>query len=1233
MTRAEAAFTLRVSKALLAPLLALLWLAGGSVLAQTQTCATNGGTRGANAFALNGTFGSLPASPTPAVLPPVSQPLVAGRTTLTYLPSGFLQDGQYRISNRSNPNTNGTVNGDWWNVGDHDTDPNATGSVTPATGLMMVVNASIAPSVFYEETVTVAPNTNYEFSAWLLHNNIPSGPYFRSIGALPKPYNISFEVERVGVDPPGVGTVIASTGPVGATATPQWRNYGTLFNSGNATQLIFRFRNNGPGGAGNDLSLDDIVVAPCSLPSGNVSGTLYTDQNANGVFDPGADAPLPAGIDVQLVNASGQIVAQSQTDASGKYAFNGVPLGAYTVRVVTTNPNIPPGATPTAPASASYTGVVVTANTTDVRNFGFQNPRLGVAKTITSSTQTGPTAYAITYSNIVQNTGPVNVPKVQAVENLIRTFSPVPAANISVSGLALGAGSAGACVLNTGFTGKGNNTLLDGNGTLTPGQQCVIAYTVTVDVGANPGPFNNSVYASGFVGGGPNPGQTVPDGPASPPTPPAGTVAPATSSNGTNPTAPSSPTPFTPSKQQIGAAKAVSSVTQVGAGVFDVRYLLTVKNYGKVPATNVQVTDSLATTFPAPATFAVQGAPTVSGGLTANNAAYNGNSDTKLLAGNQTLLVNGSATVEFTVRVTTNGAAGPFNNSAVVSAANTPGGPPIWTDTSTDGTNPDPNGNGNPSDPGEDAPTPVGLPPRVLGLAKEVVPNSAKVVSPGVFEVSFLLTYKNLGAIPATNVQITDDLEATFPSPVTFVVTALPNTNGGLNPNPGYDGITDTRLLVGNQSLAAGQSGTVTLTVRVTQNGTTGPYNNSATVTSALTPGGPPVSTDLSDDGTNPDPGGDGNPSGPGKDDPTPVNAPVLTGVLRLTKVATNQTVKIGGTAGWILTATNTSATAVRGFKATDTLPVGLLYIDGSSTLDGVAIADPAATAVGAQQKLVWNLPDLAPGQTVTLKLSTRVTAAARSPLQNLALAGGQIGPPGSPTTVSSTTAAAAVTIDPGVFSDKAVTVGRVYFDKDGDNNYKEGTDIPIQGARVYLSNGRFAVSDDKGRYSLTEVEPGLWAIRVDRITAPYVLKPVPDDQGKRGTRYVRINTGGGIYNEDFLFGPPGSDTAKVRSTKVRVGKVSLEKVVSKVGGGYTITLKLNVGTRVQNLKITDPLPPGGTRASVTGTPTPTVSANVITLPGTLEPGNYTLSYTLSGNVPLERLVTDPDLSFDEVTR
>jgi hypothetical protein len=223
------------------------------------------------------------------------------------------------------------------------------------------------------------------------------------------------------------------------------------------------------------------------------------------------------------------------------------------------------------------------------------------------------------------------------------------------------------------------------------------------------------------------------------------------------------------------------------------------------------------------------------------------------------------------------------------------------------------------------------------------------------------------------------------------------------------------------------------------------------------------------------------------------------------------------------------------------------------------------------------------------------------------------------------------VVLTDSVFADKAVIVGRVYVDRNNNDSYEDGVDQGIAGARVYLSNGRYAVTDAKGRYSLTDVEPGIQAVRLDPLTVGYRVKGVPDDQGQRGTRYVNIR-GAGIHNEDFLINLPVAEIAKVRSTWVRMGGVTLEKVVTQVAGGYQISLTLSVASAVQNLIITDPLPSGATRSGVQGQGI-SVSGNQIAVAGVVQPGTYRYSYTLTSNLPLDQVTTDPDLFWDEVTR
>ena len=159
-------------------------------------------------------------------------------------------------------------------------------------------------------------------------------------------------------------------------------------------------------------------------------------------------------------------------------------------------------------------------------------------------------------------------------------------------------------------------------------------------------------------------------------------------------------------------------------------------------------------------------------------------------------------------------------------------------------------------------------PPPVLGAAKfaGVVTNPGK----GTYSVTYSFVIENLGLVTASGVQATDNMLATFPDPLTFSVEAISAT--GLTANTNYDGLADTNLLTGVDSLGAGEVATIELTIHFQPASQLGPFMNQATVT-GNGPDGTPTE-DPSDNGSDPDPNGDGNPNEPGENDPTPVEVP-----------------------------------------------------------------------------------------------------------------------------------------------------------------------------------------------------------------------------------------------------------------------------------------------------------------------------------------------------------------------
>ena len=65
--------------------------------------------------------------------------------------------------------------------------------------------------------------------------------------------------------------------------------------------------------------------------AGNIGGSVWNDVNKNGRQDAG-EPGLP-GVSVDLLDASGNIIATTTTDQNGNYTFPGLPPGMYSVKV------------------------------------------------------------------------------------------------------------------------------------------------------------------------------------------------------------------------------------------------------------------------------------------------------------------------------------------------------------------------------------------------------------------------------------------------------------------------------------------------------------------------------------------------------------------------------------------------------------------------------------------------------------------------------------------------------------------------------------------------------------------------------------------------------------------------------------------------------------------------------------------------------------------------------------
>jgi uncharacterized repeat protein (TIGR01451 family) len=215
---------------------------------------------------------------------------------------------------------------------------------------------------------------------------------------------------------------------------------------------------------------------------------------------------------------------------------------------------------------------------------------------------------------------------------------------------------------------------------------------------------------------------------------------------------------------------------------------------------------------------------------------------------------------------------------------------------------------------------------------------------------------------------------------------------------------------------------------------------------------------------------------------PQTVNVPAGKGVnanpvgfikpgLSIQLEALQKEVQVGGTLEYKIRVLNTTPIDLQAVEVVDELPVGVVYQPGTARIAGLAL-EPRIEIRDGHQVLVWTLPnDLPANASTEITFATTVTPKATGNLANKASAKAQAGPVSAPVKTAEVRAAvASVKIVQGNFSNQTALVGRVYFDKDMNSKFDPSKDEALAGARVYLSDGRYAITDAQGRYNFAEL-------------------------------------------------------------------------------------------------------------------------------------------------------------------
>jgi len=221
--------------------------------------------------------------------------LPAGITSYTFI-SGTPNDGQYTLFFRTN------MYDSWHNAPDHTPDNQPDGF----NGKSLLVNASFSTGEFYKRVVSgLCVNTTFEFSAWVM-NVFNSGSGACDNSSIP--IDVTFEIWNASE------TVLlksGSTNPIQATNSVNWKQFGLVFTTApGQTAVVLKMKNNGAGGCGNDLAIDDISFRSCgdytSIVSPTVAGNIYSVCED--------DVPVNLALNVVIPNPAAHVFQWQQSN-------------------------------------------------------------------------------------------------------------------------------------------------------------------------------------------------------------------------------------------------------------------------------------------------------------------------------------------------------------------------------------------------------------------------------------------------------------------------------------------------------------------------------------------------------------------------------------------------------------------------------------------------------------------------------------------------------------------------------------------------------------------------------------------------------------------------------------------------------------------------------------------------------------------------------------------------------
>ena len=151
-------------------------------------------------------------------------------------------------------------------------------------------------------------------------------------------------------------------------------------------------------------------------------------------------------------------------------------------------------------------------------------------------------------------------------------------------------------------------------------------------------------------------------------------------------------------------------------------------------------------------------------------------------------------------------------------------------------------------------------------------------------------------------------------------------------------------------------------------------------------------------------------------------------------------------------------------------MPSGIRFVPGSVNRDGVSDPDPLVSA--DMSKLEFGIGDLAVGERIVMHYVVEIVAGQRNAeLVNRATAFADAG-------LISNESSAIVRLKEDLFRSTATIIGRVLEGECTSATFCE--EQGVANIRVYLEDGRYAMTDEGGRFHFEDIRPGRHVAQLD---------------------------------------------------------------------------------------------------------------------------------------------------------